>query len=410
MRILVLCHDFPSPSFSDTLPVFYLIKHLSLLYHHDITLVSFISDDARYCSENGNFCSVETPIKIQMPKSRYGELFRTVKNMLSIGNLSAKVKAGLPPNLLDLYYSPQMVRKMQSLLQRNEFDLIYCTRPMANYTLNISLPKVVQPYDAVYDWHRQLYLRGKGIEKLIYGISYKMTTIYEKEIYKRFDACLVVTQRDKDLLTSLCPQINCEVLPNGVDTEYFSAMDVQEEFPSLVFVAEMGTLTNVNSALHFYGLVYPLIRKELPQVKLYLVGRHPAREITDLARDKSVVVTGYVDSVKPYIAKSSIFIAPMILGTGIKNKVLEAMAMGKCVVTTSIGAQGINAVSGEDLIITDNQKEFAAWVVRLLKDEQLRKKMGDNARIVIESQYSWGKIAGRLDQIFKESVNGHKKR
>jgi glycosyltransferase involved in cell wall biosynthesis len=303
-----------------------------------------------------------------------------------------------------------MVKKVQSVLQKNKFDLAYCTRAMANYALNIPLPKVVQPYDAVYDWHRQLYLKGKGIGKLIYGISYKMTSMYEKEIYKRFDACLIVTQRDKDLLTSLCPQINCEVLPNGVDTEYFSPMDVEEDFPSLVFVAEMGTLTNVHSILEFYDKIYPLIRKELPQTKLYLVGRKPSAEITNLAADQSVVVTGYVDSVKPYIAKSSIFVAPLILGTGIKNKVLEAMAMGKCVVTTSIGAQGINAVSGKDLIIADDPNEFATWVVNLLKDKQLRQKLGDNARRIIESQNSWKKIAERLDQIFREAVTGHNKR
>jgi glycosyltransferase involved in cell wall biosynthesis len=236
-----------------------------------------------------------------------------------------------------------------------------------------------------------------------------MTIMYEKEIYKRFDACLVVTQRDKDLLTTLCPQINCEVLPNGVDTEYFSPMDVQEEFPSLVFVAEMGTLVNVHSILHFYDTIYPSIRQELPQIKLYLVGRKPSVEIINLAVDESVLVTGYVDSVKPYIARSSIFVAPLILGTGIKNKVLEAMAMGKCVVTTSIGAQGINAVSGEDLIITDNPNEFATWVVNLLKDKQLRQKLGDNARRIIETKYSWKKIAERLDQIFKEAVARHNK-
>jgi glycosyltransferase involved in cell wall biosynthesis len=103
-------------------------------------------------------------------------------------------------------------------------------------------------------------------------------------------------------------------------------------------------------------------------------------------------------------------VAPLILGTGIKNKVLEAMAMGKCVVTTSIGSQGINAVSGEDLIITDDPHEFATWVVSLLRDKQLRQKLGDNARRIIETQYSWKKIAERLDQIFAGSVAKHKER
>ena len=407
MKILVLSHDFPSPSFSDTLAVYHLIRYLSSLYNHEITLVSFLSDDARsrYSSELEDFCSIEMPIKIHRHKSIYAQAFHTAKNMLDIRNLSSKIRGASSVNLLDYYYSLQMEQKIRSILEREKFDVLYLTRPMANYAQSIGIPKIIQPYDAVYEWHRQIYLRSKGAEKLIYGISYKMTRIYERGIYKKFDACLVVTQQDKDLLTSLCPQINCKVLPNGVDTEYFSPMDVQEEFPSLVFVSDMSGRPTIDNVLYFYNIIYPLIRKEVPQVKLYLVGRNPAREITNLARDHSVVVTGYVDSVKPYLAKSSIFIAPMIMGTGIKTKVLEAMAMGKCVVTTSIGAQGINATSGEDLIIINDPKEFATWAIKVLMDKQLRKKLGDNARKIIESEYSWKKIAERLEQIFREVVS-----
>ena len=409
MKILVLSHDFPSPSFSSTLPVFHLIKYLSSLYDHEITLVSFVAENAEnnYSSIVKDFCSVETPIPVNQYKSIYAKAFHALKNMLDVRNLSSKFRGGLYINLLDYYYSHQMEQKIRNILERERFDILYLTRPMANYAQSIGIPKIIQPYDAVYEWHRQIYLRSKGAEKLIYGISYMMTKIYERGIYKKFDACLVVTQQDKDLLTSLCPQINCLVLPNGVDTEYFSPTDVREEFPSLVFVSDMSGRPTIDNVLYFYNIIYPLIRKEVPQVKLYLVGRNPAKEIAKLASDQSVIVTGYVDSVKPYLAKSSIFIAPMILGTGIKNKVLEAMAMGKCVVTTSIGAQGINATSGEDIVIADDPKEFAAWVIKLLKDSQLRKTLGDNARKVIEAKYTWKRIAGSLDQIFREVVSRH---
>jgi len=408
MKILVLSHDFPSPSISSTLAVFHLVEYLCSLFNHKITLVSFIARDAEtsYFRVPEGFCSVETPIPVKQYKSIYAKAFHTLKNMLDVRNLSSKFKGGSYINLLDYYYSHQMEQKIRNILERERFDILYLTRPMANYAQSIDIPKIIQPYDAVYEWHRQIYLRSKGAEKVIYGILYRMTKIYEREIYKKFDACLVVTQEDKDLLTSLCPQINCIVLPNGVDTEYFSPMDVEEEFPSLVFLSDMSGRPTIDNVLYFYSIIYPLIRKEVPQAKLYLVGRDPAKEVAKLAHDCSVVVTGFVDSVKPYLAKSCIFIAPMILGTGIKNKVLEAMAMGKCVVTTSIGAQGIDATSGEDLIITNDPEEFATWVIKLLKDSQLRKKLGYNARKVIETKYSWEKIAGRLDQILGDVVSG----
>lgn len=407
MKILVLSHDFPCPSFSDTLPIFHLIKYLSSVYGHEITLVCFQSDDdrTRYFSELSRFCSIETPIRIRRQKSIYAGAFHTVKNMVNISNLSSKIRGGVYPNLLDYYHSPQMMQRIQNILKKERFDILYLTRPMANYALNVRMPKIIQPFDAVYEWHRQIYLGAKGAKKLAYSISYWMTKIYEKEVYKRFDACLVVTQQDKNLLTSLCPEINCLVLPNGVDSEYFTPMHMSEDFPSLIFVSNMSGSPTTDNVLYFYNKIYPLIRKEVPQVKFYLVGRNPAREISKLACDHSVIVTGYVDSVRPYLAKSSIFIAPMIMGTGIKNKVLEAMAMGKCIITTPIGVQGIDAIPLEHMIVANDPKEFATCTIELLKHKQLRQKLGDNARKLIEAKYSWKKITERLDQIFREVVN-----
>lgn len=408
MKILVLCHDFPSPSFSDTLPVFHLLKCLSQSYGYKIVLVSFLSAEERYSTGLEEFCSMEPPISIHNAKSMAGQVTQAIGRMLDPSNMLSKITSGCPlMSPLDYYYSPLMARRIQEVLAREKPDVLYLTRPMANYARDIPLPKVIQPYDAAYEWHRQVYHASKGIKKLIYYTTYRMTKSYETNMYPKFDACLVVTKRDKELLTSLSSQINCVVLPNGVDTEYFKPMSIEEDFPSLVFVSDMRGDPDTDNVLYFYNQIYPMIRKEMPPVKLYLVGRNPTKKIAELAYDHSVIVTGYVDSVKPYLAKSSIFIAPMIIGTGIKNKVLEAMAMGKCIVTTSIGAQGIDATSGEDLIITNDPKEFATWVIKLLRDKQLRKKLGDNARKIIETKYSWREISERLDRILKEVVSRH---
>lgn len=406
MKILTLCHDFPSPSFSDTLPVFHLLKHLSQSYGHQVVLVSFLSADERYFGELEKFCSIETPIRIHRAKSVYGQVTQAAKRMLDIHNISSKLKKGRPfIDLLDYYYSPSMMRTVQRVLEREKPDILYLTRPMANYAQNIPMPKVIQPYDAVHEWHRQMYRAAKGIKKLLYYATYRMTGSYEANVYSKFDACLVVTKEDKELLTSLCSHMNCIVLPNGVDTEYFKPVDVEEDFPSMIFVSDMSGSPTTDNIFHFYKEIFPMIRKEIPEVKLYLVGRNPAREISKLACDHSVIVTGYVDSVRPYLAKSSIFIAPMIMGTGIKNKVLEAMAMGKCIITTPIGVQGIDAIPLEHMIVANDPKEFATCTIELLKHKQLRQKLGDNARKLIEAKYSWKKITERLDQIFREVVN-----
>lgn len=405
MKILALCHDFPSPSFSDTLPVFHLLKGLSHLYSHEIILITFLSADDHYFCELDKFCSIETSIRIHRAKSVIGQVTQTIKRTMDPRNMLSKIKSGSPfISPLDYYYSPLMSKRIKEVLAREKPDILYLTRPMANYARNIPIPKIIQPYDAVYEWHRQMYCAEKGAKKIIYYATYRMTRSYEAKTYNKFDACLVVTKEDKDLLASLCSSINCIVLPNGVDIEYFKPMDLKEDFPSMIFVSDMSGSHATNNILYFYNEIFPIIRKEIPEVKLYLVGRNPTQEIVNLKRDHSVTVTGYVNDLRPYLARSSIFVAPMVLGTGIKNKVLEAMSMGKCVVTTSIGAQGIEAVPGRDIVLTDNPKNFGNLCIRLLRNRSLRKELGNNARRIIENEYSWEKITGRLEQILQALV------
>jgi len=406
MKILFLSHDIPTPHFSDTISLFYSIKYLSITYGHEITLISFTSPriNDKDVKEIGRFCTIEKLIPINKKNNVFNEIPHILIN--NIHNIPKNIRNGLLFNILDSYYSKDMKREIDDVIKKENFDIIFTTRGMANYIFERPIRKIIQPYDATYEWHRQILSRTKGLEKLIYGLSYIMTKTYEKKIYKKFDVCLVVTEKDKELLCSLSPEINCIVLPNGVDVEYFSPMDVVEDFPSLIFVSDMSGHPTTDNILYFYNEIYPYIRKEIPEIKLYLVGRNPAKEISALASDPSIIVTGTVEDVRPYLAKSSVFIAPMIMGTGIKNKVLQAMAMGKAVVATSIAAQGINTTSGKDIFITDNPGDFARCIIRLCNDEQLRENMGREARELIVSQYSWENIVKKLNKIFQDLGGG----
>lgn len=405
MKVLMLCHDYPNPYKGDSLRPFNLIKYLSEKHGHVITLLSFKQKTSKsiYHYNLEEYCRVIQPIDIMgVNAPPFKRILYVMKNMISPQNIFSGNF-----NFLNFYYSPKMQRKINGLLRTEDFDAIYTDGSMASYVDNINLPKIVEPLDASSKTFHEIFLQEQKnpFKKLFWLLQYLKTKKREKVRYKKFDYCIVVTQHDKDILDSYSRDLNITVIPNGVDLSYFKPMDVKEIFPSLIFVGDMGTPPNMTAVSFFYSEIYLLIKKQVPDVKLYLVGRNPSTEISKLSRDESVVVTGYVDDVRPYLAKASVVVTPMILGMGIKNKVLEAMAMEKPVVSTSLGARGIDVSPRENIIIADEPKEFAIRVMELLGDEQLRQKIAYNGKRLVETNYSWKKMVDMLNELFEEIVS-----
>lgn len=179
-------------------------------------------------------------------------------------------------------------------------------------------------------------------------------------------------------------------------------MYIEEELQSLIFTGSMSYPPNVHAVLFFFEMIYPLIKQQIPEVKFYVVGNNPSKGILRL-RSSDIIITGFVEDIRPYIAKASVVIVPIISDDGgFKIKVLEAMAMGKPIVSTSLGAKGIDVSDGENIIIAGNPKEFADRVIELLNNEQQRKRIGANARRLIEEKYSWEKMTDMLNDAFQE--------
>ena len=405
MRLLFLSHELPSPIDSETLPQYYTIPFLSKLFGHDITIISFASQFARNedLDHLRTFCTVENPIKFHKSAQKKLLSRRAIKN--AVQNFPKDLRLRLFVNLLDYYYDRRMDAAISKAIDNNNFDLIVSTRPMASYVVEAATPKIVQPLDAAYEWHRQVFEKSTGLRKTSFGVQYALTRLYERRIYEKFDACLVVTQLDKALLESLNPRIRCNVIPIGVDVDYFSPGALHAQPSCLVFVSNMREPSAVAHVLDFYREIFPLILRENPDVRLYLVGR-PSREITSLSSDPSVTVTGYVNDVRPYMAKSTVFVAPEVLGTGMKNKVLQAMSMGKPVVTTTAGARGIAAKSGEHLIVADNFDDFARETVSLLNDQSFRHRLGAHARSLMKERYSWETVSNTLNEVILNVLGG----
>lgn len=397
----MLCDDMPNPFRGGAIRAYHLMKNLSRDYGYEITLASFVdkhADPRRYNHDLAAYSRVIPPVIIDNGMSLPRTFLYTLKNCLSFQNiLSDHISR------FDSLYSPRMNAIIQEELRSGMYDAIYAQGLVAHYVTSSRLPKIVEPLDAVAFSYKQEYQNATNpFRRFTLMFMYLKARDRERAYYPRFDYCVAVTELDRQLLQQNATLSNVIVVPNGTDVSYFTPMNLEEEYPSLVYVGAMNTPKNTNTILDFCSNTFPAIRESVPDVKLYIVGGSPPPEVVALG-SPSITVTGFVDDVRPYIARCSVFIVPMTEGTGIKNKVLEAMAMAKSVATTPVGILGIDAQNGEEAAIVDGH-EFAGTVVRLLRDAGMRTRIGNNARNLIERKYSWEHTAATINKCYEELI------
>ena len=396
MKILIICHGLPSPSNATSLRVLGSLKYLSEKYKHDIVLLAF-KQGGEY-PDLSKYCQVKTIDRLTMKDKIW-----TFVNKFSPKNIFSAT-----PNLLN--YSPKMQRKVAELLATHEFDVIAIDHfSMLYYTLELGIPQVlleIMPASKI----RQTYfhLERNLLIKMLYLLRYYMVKKFEKK-WNRVDIAIAVSESQKESVLAYIPDINIVVIPHGIDTDYFKAVDIEQNFPTLMISGGMNRLLNVRDVLWFYNEVYPLIKEKIPDVKLYIVGMSPAKEILQLSADESVVVTGYVKDLRPYFSRAWVVVAPLKNNFGVKVRVLQAMAMGKPVVSTSMVTSGIDVSAGENIILADDPREFAERVIELLNNEELRNRIGANARKLMEEEHSWERLTDELNKVLeKAKTNYHK--
>ena len=389
-RILLICHDIPSKTVGATIPIYHLIKELG--GKHEITLVSF--DSGKYpVEELRDYLKEYQSMKIPEYLDIKDQLKYTVKNMMSIDNLSTR-------SFLNYYYHENM-SKLINKKACEDIDVVITDMPMAFYAKKIRGPKIVYAFDAVSDYNHNMYKKSKSFASRIYWyLNYLKIHNYEK-VYNSFDCCILVNEKDRKILEKDI-HIPLEVIPNGVDTFYFRNSSPEGEV-RLVFLGDMSTPPNNDAVKYFVENIYPEVLKE-QSVKFYVVGRNPSAYIITLKDDSNIIVTGSVDDVRKYLTKGSIFVTPMISGTGIKNKILEAMSMELPVISTSCGISGINGENRVHFLLADTPDEFKDNILKLIHDEKLREKIGSEARIFVENNYSWKTSMTKLDDIISNLI------
>ena len=232
---------------------------------------------------------------------------------------------------------------------------------------------------------------------------------FERRALGRFDGVLAVSDADSASLTRLYPEAvraPIHVVPTGVDTEFFKPTAPSALSRRLVFTGSMDWLPNEDAMLFFCREIFPSIRAEEPEVTLSIVGRAPTPAVARLAQDAGITVTGRVEDVRPHISESAVYVVPLRIGGGTRLKIFEAMAMGKAVVSTAVGAEGLPVRHGEHLLLADEPAAFATAVVRLLRDADARGRLESAARALVVEQYDWSAVADELDRALTRIAQG----
>lgn len=217
---------------------------------------------------------------------------------------------------------------------------------------------------------------------------------------------VALSDHERNEYRRLAPGADVVVVPNGVDIEFYQPRPETPEPQSLIYYANFGWAPQDDAAIYFHDQILPLIQGTFPKVKLYFVGKTPPDNIRRLTAP-NVIVTGYVEDIRDFIARAEVVVMPLRVGAGTKHRIFQALAMEKALVTTSVGAEGIALVHGQTAMIADSPEQFAACTLTLLENPQLRTALGQNGRQLVLDHYDWRAIYPTLDTAFHEAALKH---
>ncbi|HEY0757685.1 MAG TPA: glycosyltransferase family 4 protein [Acidisarcina sp.] len=322
-------------------------------------------------------------------------------NLLS-GTLDGRPLATRP------FYFDDFAKIISLALAKYQFDVVQIEHSfMACYRDAVpdsSRAKTVLSFHNVgsQQYRRIAGLEGTPLRKLAFGAKARLMRGWEARIASRFDCCLVVSRQESSLLRAGNASLEPVVIANGVACDELLPLAEATGGEVLFFVGVLGYPPNSDGLAWFAREVWPLIIAERPRVRLEVAGHAPPPEVMKLNDIANVTVRGFVEEIISYYQQASVVIVPLRAGGGTRLKVLEAMALGRAVVSTTIGCEGLEVVPGEHLLIADDPAEFAAAVLGLLGDDTLRQRIVKSARRLVEDQYDWHAIGSKLAGVYHE--------
>jgi sugar transferase (PEP-CTERM/EpsH1 system associated) len=372
-----------------------------LARRHEVTVVTFYprpADDQH--PELSPLFEELILVPLDLPKQR------------SLGEFLDYARLLLAPHAYSMqkYYRPELQKAVADLFRRKKFDAVICDfiYPAGLLDWKMETPILLFTHNVEAEvWERQYRLASNPIRKLMFWLEYRRLTHSESMYAQCADHVLAVSESNRQFFGRYTGGAeNVTLLPTGVDTDYFRPAREEEQDGTLVFTGSMDWMPNEDAMQWFYRDILPRIRAAEPAVTTWIVGRNPGAALRTLVEgDPQVHLTGRVDDVRPFMNRGSVFVLPMRTGSGTRLKVFEAMAAGKAIVSTPVGAEGLPVTHGENILLTSDPDKFADEVIRLLRSPDLRRRLGDNARALAEVGMSWSAATDRLDEALRRVVS-----
>ena len=394
MRILWLKSDLLLPlDKGGKLRTWHLMRHLAR--RHEITYLAF-KEPAQPAADVDGMRAVAARVETV-------DRAEPAKGTLRFYADAAKHLISPLPYAVGKYRSRAFERRLRGMLESRPFDLLVCDFlvPAVNLPDQLPCPAVIFTHNVESEiWRRHAETKPGAIARLLYGAQYRRMLRFEALTLARFDGVLAVSDADRRTFEALYPgaiRRPVDIVPTGVDTEYFAPAPSDPASRELVFTGSMDWLPNEDAMQYFCRDILPLIRAKEPGVSLSIVGRAPTPAVRRLGEEHGVQVTGRVDDVRPYMKDAAVYIVPLRIGGGTRLKIFEAMSMGKAVVSTTIGAEGLPVSDGEHVMLADEPESFADSVVQLLRDTGRRARMASAARTLVVEHYDWSAVADALE-------------
>ncbi len=392
MDLLLISRCPPFPLYhGDRLIPFHIARELSARRHR-IDLLAFYDNPADLA---------EIP--------RYEQHFRSVTLIREPRRSlwSYWLRAALPgrrfPRRAGASWSPEMWRAIQAKLGQHAYDAVHLFGGVQVYEyhpLAAPLPNVIVPYESYSLWLERAVREARSpLARAAAQAQRGMARRYESFMFDRFDRVVVLTDRDAEALKALNPATPTVTIPNGVDIDFFTPTGFEPDEPALLFTGNFDYPPNLDAALRLVRDIFPRVKQAVPAARLTLVGGNPPPALRAYARD-DIEITGRVPDLRPYFECALVYVSPLRLGAGIKNKVLETLAMQTPVVATPLSCDGIPVEHGEHVLLATHDDEFVAQIVALLQDPALRARLAQNGRRLVEDQFTWQRVADLYEELY----------
>jgi len=403
MRILWVKADRLLPLHSGgNIRTYHIVRCLAA--HHDLTFYSYYGgtpDD-----------SYERDLQQHLPGSvavctAQRELSGIARGFDYLAHLTAQ-----PPYAVSRFASRKVQDRIRDWFREQSFDVAVCDflDAAVNFPSRLTIPSVLFQHNVESEiWRRLAATAGNPVKKMVYGMEFRKMLRYEQSEVRKFHHVVAVSENDRTLMSRWVAPARITVVPTGVDlTQYCPDPKAPEPAPLVTFVGAMDWEPNVDGVEYLCSEIWPAIKMEVPEARVRMVGRNPDRRVARWASD-SIEVTGRVPSVVEHLRQSAVVVVPLRVGGGTRLKIYEAMATAKAVVSTSVGAEGLDVHHGRDLMLADDPRSFAQAVIMLLRDRELRRRY-EKAAAETAARYGWAAIGERFSGILQRVAMASDKR